>query len=243
MDSTLETVESVFKVWMSYGYLKKYVWKNAKKNNVFTVTAVSQCRIHPDCRTTEQCHTGTCLDACRVEQCGTNAICTSRDHSIICTCPPNYTGDARIACYPSEYIPPTYLYPLPLAFWHHSALKFEKQCYEKRPITPKKIGTSQNCTFVSNFRTLWNAAFCLRCLFTVTPTPVDVVVGCSVNEECPEYAACLNGACRNPCAYDDPCAPNAFCKTIFHTAKCACPDGYIGDPQIECKLPRKIEIT
>ena len=107
----------------------------------------------------------------------------------------------------------------------------------------KKIATSQNCTFVSNFRTLWNAAFCLRCLFTVTPTPVDVVVGCSVNEECPEYAACLNGACRNPCAYDDPCAPNAFCKTIFHTAKCACPDGYIGDPQIECKLPRKIEIT
>ena len=107
----------------------------------------------------------------------------------------------------------------------------------------KKIVTSQNCTFVSNFRTLWNAAFCLRCLFTVTPTPVDVVVGCSVNEECPEYAACLNGACRNPCAYDDPCAPNAFCKTIFHTAKCACPDGYIGDPQIECKLPRKIEIT
>lgn len=76
-------------------------------------------------------------------------------------------------------------------------------------------------------------------MFTVTPTPVDVVVGCSVNEECPEYAACLNGACRNPCAYDDPCAPNAFCKTIFHTAKCACPDGYIGDPQIECKLPRK----
>ena len=128
-------------------------------------------------------------------------------------------------------------------FWHHSALKVEKQCYEKRPITPKKIVTSQNCTFVSNFRTLWNAAFCLRCLFTVTPTPVDVVVGCSVNEECPEYAACLNGACRNPCAHDDPCAPNAFCKTIFHTAKCACPDGYIGDPQIECKLPRKIEIT
>ena len=54
----------------------------------------------------------------------------------------------------STYHLPTYLYPLPLAFWHHSALKVEKQCYEKRPITPKKIGTSQNCTFVSNFRTL-----------------------------------------------------------------------------------------
>ena len=69
----------------------------------FLVTAVSQCRVHFDCRTTEQCHTGSCLDACRVEHCGTNAICTSRDHSITCTCPPKYTGDARVACYPSEY--------------------------------------------------------------------------------------------------------------------------------------------
>ena len=75
------------------------------------------------------------------------------------------------------------------------------------------------------------------CLFTVPLTPIDVVVGCSSNSECPEYAACLNGACRNPCAYDDPCAPNAFCKVIFHSAKCACPAGYIGDPQIECILP------
>ena len=99
-----ECIQGMDELW-----LPKYIWKNAKKNNVFTVTAVSQCRIHPDCRTTEQCHTGTCLDACRVEQCGTNAICTSRDHSIICTCPPNYTGDARIACYPSEYHLPIYI--------------------------------------------------------------------------------------------------------------------------------------
>ena len=78
----------------------------------------------------------------------------------------------------------------------------------------------------------------------VAPKPVDVVVDCSSNDECPEYAACLNGACRNPCAYDDPCAPNAFCKVIFHSAKCACPAGYIGDPQTECRLPpRKTKIT
>ena len=82
------------------------------------------------------------------------------------------------------------------------------------------------------------------CLITVPISPIDVVVGCSSNDECPNYAACLNGACRNPCAYDDPCAQNAFCKVIFHSAKCACPNGYIGDPHIECKLPpRKIDIV
>ena len=83
-------------------------------NLISTVTAVSQCSVHPDCRNTEQCHTGSCLDACRVEQCGLNAICTSRDHSIRCTCPPGYTGDARVACYPSEYfntVPKIYTVP------------------------------------------------------------------------------------------------------------------------------------
>ena len=73
----------------------------------------------------------------------------------------------------------------------------------------------------------------------VSPAPIDVIVGCSVDLECPDYAACLNQACRNPCAILDPCAPNAFCKVIHHTAKCACPAGYIGDPQIKCELPRK----
>ena len=79
-------------------------------------------------------------------------------------------------------------------------------------------------------------------LVSVTPNPIDVIIGCSVDVECPDYAACINQACRNPCAEQDPCAPNAFCKVIYHTPKCACPAGYIGDPQIECKLPRKADI-
>ena len=80
-------------------------------------------------------------------------------------------------------------------------------------------------------------------LFSVPLTPVDVIIGCSTDSECPDYSACINQACRNPCILSDPCAPNAFCKVIYHTPKCACPAGYLGDPQIECKLPpRKIEI-
>ena len=70
----------------------------------YLVIGVSQCTVHNDCRNTEQCHSGSCLDACRIEQCGTNAICTSRDHQISCKCPAGYTGDARVACYPSEFV-------------------------------------------------------------------------------------------------------------------------------------------
>ena len=70
----------------------------------YLVIGVSQCQVHSDCRNTEQCHSGSCIDACRIEQCGTNAICTSRDHSISCACPPRYTGDPRVACYPSKLL-------------------------------------------------------------------------------------------------------------------------------------------
>ena len=154
-----------WRVYSRYGWAMAtyiYIWKNAK-NNVFTVTAVSQCRIHPDCRTTEQCHTGTCLDACRVEQCGTNAICTSRDHSIICTCPPNYTGDARIACYPSEYHLPTYLYPtvsqirkkIPFWFWLFSLLPYKKCNLAAASHAPRRLAGMKIRKIILSYCAQW----------------------------------------------------------------------------------------
>ncbi len=68
-----------------------------------TVEARPQCVIHDDCRINEQCHTGSCIDACRIEGCGVNAVCTARLHAATCACPPGYTGDPRRACYPSKY--------------------------------------------------------------------------------------------------------------------------------------------
>ena len=74
--------------------------------------------------------------------------------------------------------------------------------------------------------------------YNIVPTPeVDkVVVGCEVDQECPDYNACQNRKCVNPCAEDDPCAASANCKVIGHQPVCTCPDGYIGDSRTECKL-------
>ena len=102
MDFTLAIVASVFKVDIQQILLLRIQLCNTYAYHLNTVTGVAQCRVHNDCRDNEQCHTGSCIDACRIEQCGTNAICTSRDHSISCECPPGYAGDARVACYPSE---------------------------------------------------------------------------------------------------------------------------------------------
>ena len=68
------------------------------------VVPAPQCVVDSDCRTTEQCHTGNCINACFLDKCGVNAICSARQHQASCTCPPNYTGDPRKACYPSKCV-------------------------------------------------------------------------------------------------------------------------------------------
>jgi hypothetical protein len=70
---------------------------------------------------------------------------------------------------------------------------------------------------------------------SVEPT---LAAGCSDNDECPDYNACRNSKCINPCAVDQPCAPLATCKVVNHNVLCTCPDGYVGSPEISCQ-PRK----
>ena len=68
----------------------------------------------------------------------------------------------------------------------------------------------------------------------ITLPPIDY--GCTSNNDCPDYTACQNRKCINPCAADNVCAPNAICTVSRHRAICACPDGYIGSPEISCSL-------
>ena len=61
-----------------------------------------ECVYDDDCRTSEQCHSGSCVDVCALDKCGTNALCEGRNHRRTCTCPPNYRGDPQVACYPGK---------------------------------------------------------------------------------------------------------------------------------------------
>merc|ERR1712079_937945 len=73
--------------------------------------------------------------------------------------------------------------------------------------------------------------------------PPPFAIGCASNSDCPDYTACENRKCINPCAEKDPCARNAYCKVIRHKPVCTCPDGYIGDPTTSCELPPRPECT
>ena len=69
------------------------------------------------------------------------------------------------------------------------------------------------------------------------PDVEPLEAGCYGDDECPDYNACRNGNCVNPCA-DYGCAPLATCRVTAHRPICTCPDGYVGSPRTECR-PRK----
>jgi hypothetical protein len=74
-------------------------------------------------------------------------------------------------------------------------------------------------------------------VFSFIAAPIvepSLSAGCSNNDDCPEYTACENLQCINPCAKNDPCAALATCKVISHKVVCTCPNGYIGSPQTSC---------
>ena len=80
--------------------------------------------------------------------------------------------------------------------------------------------------------------------FSVVPeSEPALAAGCERNEDCPDYAACRQRLCINPCAEDHVCAPTANCKVARHQAVCTCPDGYIGTPEVDCKLRKQSKMT
>ena len=77
---------------------------NARPAPPSVVIGRPQCYSDPDCRDTEQCHSGNCVRACLVfAGCGTNAECSASAHRATCGCLRGYDGDPYVACYPREY--------------------------------------------------------------------------------------------------------------------------------------------
>lgn len=59
---------------------------------------------------------------------------------------------------------------------------------------------------------------------------------CQYNDDCPPNKLCdrLNRRCINPCLHDS-CGDNAECYAEDHTARCRCPPGTEGNPQVACQ--------
>lgn len=57
---------------------------------------------------------------------------------------------------------------------------------------------------------------------------------CEIDSECGDHLSCINQRCQNPCTHGNPCGSGAHCRTQQHRPTCQCPDGWGGNPQVQC---------
>lgn len=68
-------------------------------------------------------------------------------------------------------------------------------------------------------------------------------IECISNNDCPSDKRCLNEKCINPCVYGKKCAARAECIARDHDAFCKCPQGFVGNPEVNCALEPKLECS
>lgn len=165
-----------------------------------------ECVVSGECPQTAACVNLKCVDPCP-GTCGLNANCHVINHSPICSCLTQYTGDPFTRCYP---IPA----PVP-----------QEEPIPQNPCVPSPCGPNSEC------RDIGGNPSC-SCLLTFIGSPPNCRPECSISADCPRNLACIQQKCRDPCPGS--CGSNAQCSVINHTPICSCLDGYIGDPFTSC---------
>lgn len=92
-----------------------------------------QCRSDSDCSNPDKCLRGTCIEACKVDRCGINAICNSIDHQAICTCAPAYTGNPRFECSNIPKRPPLVILP---ECYTDFECPYDQACHNEHCVNP-----------------------------------------------------------------------------------------------------------
>ena len=156
--------------------------------------------------------------------------------TMICECLPNYIGDATVACAPIEK-------------------QVQEICTSDSECSPSLACLNRQCASPCTINPCASSAECRvenhRHVCTC-PTGLlgDGLIGCSrepspapectSNSDCSTNFGCINQRCVNPCA-SNRCGSNADCITIDHHPTCHCPEGYAGNPQVQC-FRRKFQV-
>ncbi|KAF2350557.1 EGF-like domain [Trinorchestia longiramus] len=186
-----------------------------------------ECIRNEECGKQEICSSGVCRSACG--KCGTGAKCVMTNSTFKCVCPSGTQGDPLLSCH--------------AIFGFCSSdveCKLEQACVSgecRSPCStvPPPCGISAQCTVI-NHRSIcqcrdgWEGDPRRRC--TQVQTPIGV---CGRHEDCASDRECerSSGQCLDPCA-SNPCAASALCFTVNHQPVCNCPEGYSGNPLLEC---------
>lgn len=70
----------------------------------------------------------------------------------------------------------------------------------------------------------------INCYQAIKPSTPE----CTSDYQCLDSQACINRQCVQPCTESNPCAGGAECRVSNHRPLCACPQGWGGDPKVQC---------
>lgn len=209
-----------------------------------------ECIVNRDCSTTEACNKQKCVDPC-IGACGTNADCRVINHSPVCTCLPGYTGEPFVRCNripvgknKKSYFPflfqPVILHTgvgslsVSKSILIYISVLFTAQPTLAPPVTerpdPCREGT---CGPNANCRVQGTRGIC-TCIEGYFGNPyVQCRPECVINSQCPQYLACNNQRCVDPCP--GTCGIDAICEVVNHNPLCSCPRSMTGDPFVRCE--------
>lgn len=94
------------------------------------------------------------------------------------------------------------------------------------PCVPSPCGPNSQC------RDIGGTPSC-SCMPNFIGSPPNCRPECVINQECQSSLACIQQKCRDPCPGS--CGFGAQCSVINHTPICTCPEGFTGDPFVNCQ--------
>lgn len=194
-------------------------------------------------------------DPCNPSPCGSNAKCENG----VCTCLPEYQGDAYRGCRPEcvlnndcaknlacinnkckDPCPGTCGQNAECSVINHIPTCTCNQGFEGNafvlcsslpPNVPKNPCRPSPCGPNSQCREINGQAVC-SCVPGFIGNPPTCRPECVTSTECSLNQACLNQKCINPCL--GTCGINAKCHVVNHNPICSCPARYSGDPFTRC---------
>uniref|UniRef100_A0A0K2TAS5 Putative LOC101893139 [Musca domestica] n=1 Tax=Lepeophtheirus salmonis TaxID=72036 RepID=A0A0K2TAS5_LEPSM len=185
------------------------------------------CSADSDCPVVEACLNTKCVDPCN---CGENALCRKINHKAVCFCPSGFSGNPEVLCEKLECT-------------SDEDCSNDKMCHENTCANPCIL--LNPCAINGECIPSNHVSKC-RCPSDMNGDPYSLCVDveCAINEDCNSERACYQDKCIDPCVLDNPCAPNALCKTVQHASSCVCIPPLIGNPFVSCveKEPSPIEV-
>lgn len=163
-----------------------------------------ECLQNTDCGLNQACSNHKCINPCE-GACGKDASCDVINHSPVCYCDADSTGNPFQYCTRFPYGPPA-----------------------PKPSTcdPSPCGANSRCTLSDQ-----GYATC-SCLPGFRGIPPLCSPECVVSSDCLQIQTCVNMKCVNPC--NSVCGHGALCSVINHNPICTCPPGQLGDPFFKC---------